>query len=110
MVRSAGEEVQQSTAGDGETERVSEVMEFENLDPGTRIQLGDAEFIVIRAASGQRLDLEAGTVEGATLLGKRYVSEALGLELLCVRPGAGPILCNGDELGYAVSKPLPSSD
>jgi hypothetical protein len=85
-------------------------MEFDNLTPGDRIQLGSAELIVIRAPGGERLDLEVGTETGATLLGKRYVSAGVGLELLCVKPGEGPLRCNGVELPYAVSKPLPSSD
>jgi hypothetical protein len=45
-----------------------------------------------------------------TLIGKRYVDEDLGLELLCARGGSGTLTCNGVVLSIKGAKPLPSSD
>jgi hypothetical protein len=47
---------------------------------------------------------------GGTLLGKRYVSEAGDLELLCTKPGQGSLACDGKLLVVKGAKPLPSSD
>lgn len=45
-----------------------------------------------------------------TLLGKRYVHEASGLELLCTKPGDGSLSIGGEALPLKEAKPLPSSD
>lgn len=47
---------------------------------------------------------------GGTLLGKRYVSAAGDLELLCVKPGDGSLAVGGEPLQLKEAKPLPSSD
>ncbi|MDX6433569.1 MAG: hypothetical protein QOE54_5935 [Streptosporangiaceae bacterium] len=46
----------------------------------------------------------------AVALGKRYEHEPSGLELLCVKPGPGPLTFNGAELALRSAKPLPASD
>ncbi len=51
----------------------------------------------------------AGLDEG-TLIGKRYVDEEVGLELLCTKAGAGSLTCNASVLALKDAKPLPSSD
>ena len=57
---------------------------------------------------------DRGSVDGAfaegTLLGKRYVHEATGLELLCTKPGDGSLSADGTALPLKEAKPLPSSD
>jgi hypothetical protein len=45
-----------------------------------------------------------------TLLGKRYVSEAGDLELLCTKPGEGSLGVGGELLTLKEAKALPSSD
>ena len=45
-----------------------------------------------------------------TLLGKRYVHEDSGLELLCTKGGAGTLRVDGAPLGIKQAKNLPSSD
>jgi hypothetical protein len=54
------------------------------------------------------------TAEGAPgdglLMGKRYADEALGLELLCVKPGEYPVAVNGTPLAQKSAQPLPASD
>lgn len=47
---------------------------------------------------------------GQTLLGKRYVDESSGLELLCTKAGAGQLACAGRPMALKAAKPLPSSD
>lgn len=44
------------------------------------------------------------------LLGKRYVDEEVGLELLCTRPGQGALRVDGRAVTLKGAKPLPSSD
>ncbi|MCU1587548.1 MAG: hypothetical protein JWN31_1041 [Frankiales bacterium] len=44
------------------------------------------------------------------LLGKRYTDEATGIELLCTKPGPGPLAVDGRPVVVKGSKPLPSSD
>lgn len=46
----------------------------------------------------------------ATLLGKRYANEDLGLELLCTQGGAGALSVGDTPLLVKGAKPLPSSD
>ncbi|HLN18419.1 MAG TPA: hypothetical protein VK277_16885 [Acidimicrobiales bacterium] len=45
-----------------------------------------------------------------TLLGKRYVDEEAGIELLCTKAGPGSLACDGRPLAIKGAKPLPSSD
>ena len=52
---------------------------------------------------------DASLAEG-TLLGKRYVDDDLGLELLCTKPGDGSLSIDGQALPTKEAKPLPSSD
>ena len=59
-------------------------------------------------AGGDRLPL---TDEGdATLLGKRYADDDLGLELLCTQGGDGALSVGDASLLVKGAKPLPSSD
>jgi hypothetical protein len=44
------------------------------------------------------------------LLGKRYADETTGLEVLCTKPGPGPLTVDGRELVVKGPKPLPASD
>jgi hypothetical protein len=45
-----------------------------------------------------------------TLVGKRYVDEETGVELLCTKGGAGQLRIAGRVLGIKQAKNLPSSD
>jgi hypothetical protein len=51
----------------------------------------------------------AGFDEGS-LLGKRYEDPDTGIEVLCVKPGAGSIAVDGRPLTLKAAKALPSSD
>jgi hypothetical protein len=82
------------------------------------------EVVVVRPASGDveiaccgqpmteaETDIAPGepSPEGV-LLGKRYADETAGLELLCTKPGPGPLTVDGRELEVKGPKPLPASD
>jgi len=47
---------------------------------------------------------------GGSRLGKRYVDEPTGLEVLCVKPGGGTLAADGRDLTLKSAKPLPASD
>ena len=44
------------------------------------------------------------------LIGKRYVEESSGLEVLCTKSGQGQLALDGVALVLKTAKPLPSSD
>ncbi|KSZ56088.1 hypothetical protein Z045_25180 [Rhodococcus pyridinivorans KG-16] len=64
---------------------------------------------MVTARDGQAGAPEAG-LDGGTLLGKRYTHAPSGLEVLCVKPGAGTLSVNGEPLTEVAAKQLPSSD
>jgi hypothetical protein len=49
-------------------------------------------------------------LDAGTLLGKRYVHDGTGLELLCTKGGPGSLSVDGTILPVKDAKPLPSSD
>jgi hypothetical protein len=106
-------------------------MTIAEVKPGARLRstVSDAEVVVVRAPQGQvslccggrpmvALDAAAEVpetpeqvaAEEPTLLGKRYVDEESGLELLCTKGGAGALTVDGRALTIKGAKPLPSSD
>lgn len=99
------------------------------LRPGQKLHSAvcDAQLVVVRAPStgvdvrcgGAPLLTDDQAADGATLdaslgdgplLGKRYVDEDLGLEVLCTRAGKGALTVHGRPLVVKGAKPLPSSD
>jgi hypothetical protein len=99
------------------------------LKPGTRLQstVCDTQVVAVRVPAGD-VDLRCGghpmvavgtaadRVEPAagfdtgSLMGKRYGSEELGIELLCSKPGAGALSVGDELIPLKEAKPLPSSD
>lgn len=99
------------------------------LKAGTRMRstVCETQVVVVRAPQ-QGVDIECGGaplvtdmdgapagepasgLDGGTLIGKRYVDEEAGLELLCTKAGTGSLTCNGSVLAVKDAKPLPSSD
>jgi hypothetical protein len=43
-------------------------------------------------------------------LGKRYICDTCGTEILCNKPGNGTVSCCDGEMKLKEAKPLPSSD
>ena len=82
------------------------------------------EIVVVRPATGDvdiaccdepMTDAETDVRDSAPspdgiLLGKRYADEATGLEVLCTKPGPGPMTVDGREVEVKGPKPLPASD
>ncbi|QZS52783.1 hypothetical protein [Rhodococcus opacus] len=48
--------------------------------------------------------------DAGTVLGKRYIDTESGVEVLCVKPGAGSVSADDRPLELSVPKALPSSD
>lgn len=85
----------------------------------------DTSVVVVRAVEGivlecgghpmsetpdaARAEAAAGATAG-TVMGKRYEDAELGLEVLCVKAGAGTLSVAGRALTFREAKPLPSSD
>lgn len=74
-----------------------------------QILCGGAEMVTAKGAptTGARPleDASAGT-----MLGKRYICEETGLEVLCTKPGAGSLAFDKTPLVELAAKPLPPSD
>jgi hypothetical protein len=101
-----------------------------SLKPGSRWKSAvcDAEVVVVRASGeaealecgghamvahgGEKpggLSLAADRAEGVQV-GKRYVDEASGTEVLCSKAGAGSLSMAGRALQVKAAKQLPASD
>jgi hypothetical protein len=52
----------------------------------------------------------AGSADHGVVLGKRYVDEQTGLEVLCTKAGAGPLVADRRPLVIKTAKALPASD
>jgi hypothetical protein len=52
----------------------------------------------------------AGSADHGVVLGKRYVDEQTGLEVLCTKAGAGPLVADGRPLAIKAAMALPASD
>jgi len=63
-----------------------------------------------RQSSSATTFTSTSTGTGGTQLGKRYVDEPTGLEVLCVKPGSGTLAADGRDLTLKSAKPLPASD
>ena len=82
----------------------TEVMVVKGAD--VELACGGAPMVAERGASVAVAD---GFAIG-TQLGKRYVHEASGLQVLCVKPGEGSLSVDGEILPELAAKKLPSSD
>jgi len=99
------------------------------MRPGQKLtsQVCDTQVVVVRAATtdvtltcggAPMVDgavdgpdaAPAAGLDGGTVLGKRYVHDDLGLEVLCSRAGAGSLAVDGDLLAIKAAKALPASD
>jgi hypothetical protein len=101
-----------------------------NLTAGTRLksQVCSTEVIVVKPPAGD-VELSCGgspmvpvgdeaaaggspsaEFSEGTALGKRYESEASGIEVLCTKAGDGSLSLDGEALTQKGAKPLPASD
>ena len=77
---------------------------------GQKVTYGDAgpHFMVTK---GGDADLAYEAIETESFqLGKRYVSPATGITVLCTKPGPGRLLVGTEPLEMLATKKLPSSD
>lgn len=77
--------------------------------PSTGVELSCGGRPMVAETDGKRAVLAEGA-SGGTELGKRYVHEPSGLEVLCVKAGRGTLAVGGEPLAKKAAKPLPSSD
>lgn len=97
---------------------------------GTRLRsaVDDTQVIVIRSPARpvdvtcgghplQPIDTEvlsAATISAGhdcgTVVGKRYVDEGSGLEMLCTKSGVGALFADDNPMTIKVAKALPASD
>jgi hypothetical protein len=99
------------------------------LKAGTRLRSAtDSTEVVVVRAPREPVDLRCGGhpflaidadvvpqaitagLDQGTQLGKRYVDEELGLEILCTKAGEGSISVGDTSLSTKGAKPLPASD
>lgn len=98
-----------------------------DLRPGLKLfsTVSDVQMVVVKApgesvevACGGQPMVEAEPADTAGTsdagegpqMGKRYADEAMGIEMLCTRPGDGALTMNGNPLELKGAKPLPASD
>ncbi len=65
---------------------------------------------MVPVGGGEERTEPATGFDGGTLMGKRYGSDELGIELLCTKPGAGALSVGDELVPLKEAKPLPSSD
>ncbi|MFD5810282.1 hypothetical protein [Rhodococcus aetherivorans] len=70
---------------------------------------GGVEMTVGKKGAGDGASIDSAHRGGAAL-GKRYVDDEAGLEVLCTKPGEGQLAIDGRVLPVKDAKPLPSSD
>ncbi|MCW2652726.1 MAG: hypothetical protein QOE41_4724 [Mycobacterium sp.] len=78
--------------------------------PQTPVELccGDHPMTAVDAARGAAA--AAGSADHGVVLGKRYVDDETGLEVLCTKAGLGPLVADGRQLAIKAAKALPASD
>ena len=87
----------------------TEVMVVAAPEGDVQVICGGAPMIDMAAEPPAGLSMSPDAAKGSAL-GKRYVSEAGDLELLCTKPGEGSLGIGDVLLQRKEAKPLPSSD
>ncbi len=82
------------------------VLECSGLPMIPLISLGDKS----GTDNPPQTNLPPAAEAAGTLLGKRYMDESTGLEVLCTKGGLGSLSVSGRPLIQKQAKPLPSSD
>jgi hypothetical protein len=98
----AGQRLRSHTCG-------TEVIVVRAPDQPVELTCGGAPMTAEAAPAGRPAPPQPAAAEGAQL-GKRYVDEPTGLELLCTKPGAEVPAADGRALTLKTAKPLPASD
>jgi CO dehydrogenase/acetyl-CoA synthase alpha subunit len=77
--------------------------------PATDVDLRCGGHPMVSGTDGVAAVLDSAYAEG-TQVGKRYVDEEIGLELLCSKAGQGTLAVGDRSLSLKDAKPLPTSD
>lgn len=85
----------------------TEVIVVRGTDADVTLRCGGAPMVGLDA--GEPAGGKADPV-GPTMLGKRYVSDELAVEILCTKAGEGALALGDELLHVKEAKPLPSSD
>jgi hypothetical protein len=88
----------------------TEVIVVRGPDVPVELSCGGHPMTGTPASAGSRAGHPPPGTDGGTLLGKRYVDEKTGLEVLCTKPGAGGLAADGRNLTIKAPKALPASD
>jgi hypothetical protein len=86
----------------------TEVVVIKAARPEVEIQCGGAPMVSLS-------DTNSGEATAATrgeqiLVGKRYIDDEVGLELLCTKAGCGPLSIEDRTLTVKTARALPASD
>jgi hypothetical protein len=73
------------------------------------LKCGGHDVIALAEEKPSNVALDPASADGS-LIGKRYVHDASGLEVLCTKGGQGTLSVDGKALSLKGAKPLPSSD
>jgi hypothetical protein len=87
----------------------TEVVVVSGPNAAVSLQCGGHDLVPLADEAPPGLTLDPSLAE-ASLIGKRYVHEPSGLEVLCTKAGAGTLTADGEPLALKGAKPLPSSD
>lgn len=78
--------------------------------PATEVDLRCGGQPMVAVGEGEVAGTPAPGFDGGTQVGKRYVGDGLGVEVLCTAGGDGSISVGEQVLEVAGAKPLPASD
>jgi hypothetical protein len=87
----------------------TEIIVVRKPNEAISLACGGVEMVLLGSEPPTSTSLDAAHAEG-TQLGKRYADDALGIEVLCTKPGRGSLTVNGEALTLKVAKSLPTSD
>ena len=74
-----------------------------------KLECGGAPMVELDDTTDIRGDADAAFMTG-TQVGKRFVNDELGIEVLCTVAGEGSLAIGGEPLSLKQAKPLPASD
>lgn len=87
----------------------TEVLVVRRPKESVSLGCGGSEMVPLGADGPAVTAPDVALAEGCQL-GKRYVEESVGIEVLCTKAGQGSLTVDGKRLAAKDAKPLPASD
>ena len=87
----------------------TEVVVVRAAEAAVELSCGGAPMLDFGAARSAGAAPAAGA-DGGTQVGKRYIDQDTGVELLCTKAGKGSLAVDGRLMEIKVAKPLPATD